>query len=117
MCGVIGIYNKPNHPVAQEVYDGMIALQHRGHDACGMVTYDNKFHSKRGLGFVRDVFNQGNISRLLGNRGLGFIRYATAGGSTVYDSAPFTVNSPYGISMVFNGNLTNFTTLKKELQT
>ncbi len=116
MCGVIGIYGSSSTPIAQDLYDGMIALQHRGHDACGMVTYDNKFHSKRGLGFVRDVFNQGNISRLTGNRGLGFIRYATAGGSTVDDSAPFTVNSPYGISMVFNGNLTNFAALKKELQ-
>ena len=103
MCGVIGIYGASSTPIAQDLYDGMIALQHRGHDACGMVTYDNKFHSKRGLGFVRDVFNQGNMMRLTGNRGLGFIRYATAGGSTVDDSAPFTVNSPYGISMVFTG--------------
>lgn len=116
MCGVIGLYSSASKPIAQDLYDGMIALQHRGHDACGMVTYDAKFHSKKGLGFVRDVFDQANMSRLTGNRGLGFIRYATAGGSTVDDSAPFIVNAPYGISMVFNGNLTNFSRLKQELQ-
>ena len=115
MCGVIGIYGKPNTNISQDLYDGMIGLQHRGHDAAGMVTYDNQFHTKKGLGFVRDVFNASNMSRLTGNQGVGFVRYATAGGMSQNDSAPFTVSSPYGISLAFNGNLTNFSSLKQEL--
>ena len=116
MCGIIGIVGKHQTDIAQDLYDGMIALQHRGHDACGMVTYDGHFHTKKGLGLVRDVFDENNMSRLKGNYGLGFIRYATAGGMTVEDSAPFTVNAPYGISLVFNGNLTNFSAVKQELR-
>lgn len=115
MCGVIGIYGKPGNNINQELYDGMIALQHRGHDAAGMVTYSGQFHTTKGLGLVRDVFDDVNMQRLVGNQGIGFIRYATAGGMTIEDSAPFTVTSPYGISMVFNGNLTNFSAVKKEL--
>ncbi|MBI2415856.1 MAG: amidophosphoribosyltransferase [Candidatus Kerfeldbacteria bacterium] len=115
MCGVLGIYGKLETVIAPELYDGMIALQHRGHDACGMVTYDKTFHTKKGLGLVRDVFHQSTMNRLTGNMGLGFIRYATAGGMSLDDSAPFTVHAPYGISMVFNGNLTNFSKLKQEL--
>lgn len=115
MCGVIGIYGKPKSNVAADLYDGMIALQHRGHDAAGIVTYDGQFHTKKGLGLVRDVFDDSNMARLEGSQGIGFIRYATAGGMTIDDSAPFTVSSPYGISMAFNGNLTNFSALKEEL--
>ncbi len=115
MCGVIGISGKPDSSIAQDLYDGMIALQHRGHDACGIVTYNDQFHTKKGLGFVRDVFDASNMKRLQGSKGIGFIRYATAGGMTIEDSAPFTVSSPYGISMAFNGNLTNFSALRKEL--
>ncbi len=116
MCGVVGIYGKAGSNVTLDLYDSMIALQHRGHDACGMVTYDGQFHTKKALGLVRDVFHQSTIERLPGYMGLGFIRYATAGGSTLEDSAPFTVSAPFGISMVFNGNLTNFLTLKDELK-
>jgi amidophosphoribosyltransferase len=115
MCGVIGIYGKANNNITLDIYDGMIALQHRGHDACGMVTYDGQFHTKKALGLVRDVFHLSTIQRLQGHMGLGFIRYATAGGMSMEDSAPYTVNAPYGISMVFNGNVTNFTALKEEL--
>jgi amidophosphoribosyltransferase len=116
MCGVIGIYGKANSNVTLDLYDGMIALQHRGHDACGLVTYDGQFHVKKGLGLVRDAVHFSAIQRLRGNMGLGFIRYATAGGMSTDDSAPFTVNAPYGIAMVFNGNITNFNALKQELR-
>lgn len=116
MCGVIGIHGKPNTAIVQDLYDGMISLQHRGHDACGIVTYNEQFHTKKGLGLVRDIFEQSSMERLHGSQGIGFIRYATAGGMTVEDSAPFTVTSPYGISMVFNGNLTNFSAVKDELK-
>ncbi|MFA6474944.1 MAG: amidophosphoribosyltransferase [Patescibacteria group bacterium] len=117
MCGVIGIYGKKNTSVNLDLYDGMIGLQHRGHDACGMVTYDGQFHTKKALGLVRDVFHLSTIQRLRGHMGLGFIRYATAGGMSMEDSAPFTVSAPYGISLVFNGNITNFAALKQELRT
>lgn len=116
MCGVIGIYGKKGSNVTLDLYDGMIALQHRGHDSCGMVTYNGQFHTKKALGLVRDTFHQSNIERLRGYMGLGFIRYATAGGMSIEDSAPFTVQAPYGISMVFNGNLTNFMAVKEELR-
>lgn len=116
MCGVIGIYGKSGSNVTLDLYDGMIALQHRGHDACGMVAYDGQFHTKKALGLVRDVFHQSTMQRLQGYMGLGFIRYATAGGMSMEDSAPFTIPAPYGIGMVFNGNLTNFAALKKELR-
>lgn len=115
MCGVVGIYNRSQNPVVQDVYDAMISLQHRGHDASGMVTYGDQFHVKKGLGLVRDVFDASNIERLQGNMGIGFIRYATAGGMSVDDSAPFILTAPYGIAMAFNGNLTNFSDVKKEL--
>ncbi len=116
MCGVIGLFGKPNSNVTLDLYDGMIALQHRGHDACGMLTYDGQFHVKKGLGLVRDAIHYTAIQRLRGSMGLGFIRYATAGGMSTDDSAPFVVNAPYGIAMVFNGNLTNFNNLKQELR-
>ncbi|MBI4407458.1 MAG: amidophosphoribosyltransferase [Candidatus Kerfeldbacteria bacterium] len=117
MCGVIGIHGKAKTNINIDLYDGMIALQHRGHDACGMVTYDGQFHTKKAIGLVREAFHFSTIQRLQGHIGLGFIRYATAGGMSIEDCAPFTVNAPYGISMVFNGNLTNFAALKEELRT
>ncbi|EKD76007.1 MAG: hypothetical protein ACD_43C00258G0003, partial [uncultured bacterium] len=87
MCGVIGLFGKPNSNVTLDLYDGMIALQHRGHDACGMLTYDGQFHVKKGLGLVRDAIHYTAIQRLRGSMGLGFIRYATAGGMSTDDSA------------------------------
>ena len=117
MCGVIGIHGKANSNITLDLYDGMIALQHRGHDACGMVTYDGQFRVKKALGLVREAFHFSTIQRLQGHMGLGFIRYATAGGMSTDDSAPFVVNAPYGIAMVFNGNLTNFAHLREELHT
>lgn len=117
MCGVIGIHGKANGNITLDLYDSMIALQHRGHDACGMVTYDGQFRVKKAIGLVREAFHFSTIQRLQGQMGLGFIRYATAGGMSTDDSAPFVVNAPYGIAMVFNGNLTNFAALREELHT
>ncbi|MFH1781467.1 MAG: amidophosphoribosyltransferase, partial [Patescibacteria group bacterium] len=116
MCGVFGIYSKDdNYHVSQEIYDGLITLQHRGHDACGICTYNSRFHLKKGKGFVRDVFDNRNMRRLTGPVGIGHIRYATVGAGGVEDAQPFITHSPYGISMVHNGNLTNYTALKAEL--
>lgn len=116
MCGIIGIYGKDN--VVQEIFDSLIMVQHRGQDAAGIMTYDEKtgqFCMKKGDGLVREVFHTKNMIRLKGSLGIGHVRYPTAG---IYESAeaqPFFVNSPFGIALVHNGNLTNYRELKKEL--
>lgn len=114
MCGIIGILS--NTPVNQEIYDGLLVLQHRGQDAAGMVTSDGKrLYIRRKNGLVTDVFRENHMSRLLGNMGVGHLRYPTAGSSSNSEAQPFYVNSPYGISLAHNGNLTNAHELKKEL--
>ena len=115
MCGIIGIFS--HKPVATEIYDGLIHLQHRGQDAAGILTYNQNFHIKKGAGYVRDVFDQHNMERLEGNWGLGHTRYPTAGSKQGVENAqPFMVSSPYGIAMIHNGDLTNYHALKKELE-
>ena len=113
MCGIVGIIS--NSFVATEVYESLLALQHRGQDCAGIGTYEKSFHIRRGMGLVREVFHQGNIVNLTGNMGIGQVRYPTVGGGTVDDVQPFVVNSPYGIAMAHNGNVFNFWELKKEL--
>lgn len=114
MCGIIGIYS--HKPVATEIYDGLIHLQHRGQDAAGLLTYDTQFHLRKGMGLVRDVIDENNIPFLTGNWGLGHTRYTTAGSAFSLDNAqPFVTNAPYGICIIHNGNLTNYHELKKEL--
>ena len=114
MCGIIGILS--NTPVNQEIYDGLLVLQHRGQDAAGMVTSDGKrLYIRRKNGLVTDVFRQSHMRRLLGNMGVGHLRYPTAGSSSNSEAQPFYVNSPYGVSLAHNGNLTNAHALKKEL--
>lgn len=114
MCGVIGIMG--NADVAQELYDGLITIQHRGQDATGMCTYDgSQFHLKKGLGQVRNVFRTKNMLRLLGNVGLGHVRYPTAGAIGHEECQPFILNIPFGLALVHNGNLINAQQLKKEL--
>jgi len=114
MCGIIGILS--NTPVNQEIYDGLLVLQHRGQDAAGMVTSDGKrLYIRRKNGLVTDVFRKVHMQCLLGNMGVGHLRYPTAGSSSNSEAQPFYVNSPYGISLAHNGNLTNSHDLKKEL--
>ncbi len=114
MCGIIGIFS--HKPVATEIYDGLIHLQHRGQDAAGILTYNGGFHLKKGAGLVRDVFDQYNMELLDGNWGLGHTRYPTAGSKHGAENAqPFTISSPYGIAMIHNGDLTNYKELKEEL--
>jgi len=105
-----------NQPVVQDLYDGLIVLQHRGQDAAGLATYDgNQVHMKKGNGLVRDVFRTKNMIRLQGNMGIGHVRYPTAGCYTEEEAQPFYVNAPFGIVLGHNGNLTNYATLKKEV--
>jgi amidophosphoribosyltransferase len=113
MCGIIGIIG--NNPVATEIYDGLIVLQHRGQDSAGIMTYENHFHLKKGNGLVRDVFHTGNMLRLKGTIGIGHVRYPTAGCYDAREAQPFFVNSPFGIALIHNGNLTNYEKLKKEV--
>jgi len=113
MCGIIGTIG--NQDVAIEIYEGLIALQHRGQESAGIATYNNQFHLRKGMGLVREVFKQRDIEVLKGNMGIGLVRYSTIGSSALDEVQPFIVNSPYGITMVHNGNLYNSWKLKQEL--
>ncbi|NVJ67989.1 MAG: amidophosphoribosyltransferase [Gammaproteobacteria bacterium] len=114
MCGIVGIVGKT--PVNQSIYDALTVLQHRGQDAAGIVTSDNgRLYLRKDNGLVRDVFHTRHMRRLTGNTGIGHVRYPTAGSSTSAEAQPLYVNSPYGITLAHNGNLTNDEELKKEL--
>ncbi|MDR4513340.1 amidophosphoribosyltransferase [Nitrosomonas sp.] len=115
MCGVLGIVAKS--PANQLLYDGLLMLQHRGQDAGGIVTAQgNTFHMHKGLGLVSDVFRTRNMYALQGNMGIGHVRYPTAGSSkSPAEAQPFYVNSPFGIVLGHNGNLTNAEQLNQEL--
>jgi amidophosphoribosyltransferase len=113
MCGVLGIFS--TEPVIGKLYTGLLTLQHRGQDSAGILTYDGRFHLKKGNGLVRDIFDEHNIARLKGTFGIGHTRYPTVGEGSGEDAQPFWVNSPYGIAAAHNGNVVNFFELKKEL--
>ena len=115
MCGIVGVVSRT--PVNQLIYDALLLLQHRGQDAAGIVTQqDRKFHMHKAKGMVRDVFRTRNMRALPGNCGLGQVRYPTAGNAYSEEEAqPFYVNAPFGLVLVHNGNLTNAPALKAEL--
>ena len=115
MCGILGVVAQT--PVNQLLYDGLQVLQHRGQDAAGIATIDgNTFHLHKDNGLVRDVFRTRNMRTLLGNAGIAHVRYPTAGSAVDHNEAqPFYVNSPYGIVLGHNGNLTNTEQLQQEL--
>ncbi len=115
MCGIVGVVSSA--PVNQLIYDALLLLQHRGQDAAGIVTQqERKFFMHKAKGMVRDVFRTRNMRSLPGNCGLGQVRYPTAGNAYSEEEAqPFYVNAPFGIVLVHNGNLTNAKALKNEL--
>lgn len=114
MCGVVGIVS--HTPVNQEIYDAMIVLQHRGQDAAGMATWDNStLNLIKNNGLVRNVFSTRGMITLKGNAGIGHVRYPAADCASSAEAQPFYVNSPYGISLAHNGNLTNDEQLRKDL--
>ncbi len=114
MCGIVGIVSTSN--VNQLLYDALTVLQHRGQDAAGIVTFqDNRFYLRKDNGLVRDVFHTRHMRRLAGNVGIGHVRYPTAGSSSSAEAQPFYVNSPYGITLAHNGNLTNADDLAEDL--
>jgi len=114
MCGIVGIVGKSNVNVS--LYDALTMLQHRGQDAAGIMTCHNgRMAQQKAVGLVRDVFRTRHMQRLVGNMGIGHVRYPTAGSSGPALAQPFYVNSPYGIALAHNGNLTNTERLSKEL--
>jgi amidophosphoribosyltransferase len=115
MCGILGIVARS--PVNQVLYDGLLLLQHRGQDAAGIVTSErNSFHLHKAPGMVRDVFRTRNMRSLPGNMGIAHCRYPTAGSAfSSAEAQPFYVNSPFGIVLGHNGNLTNSEQLKEEM--
>ena len=114
MCGIIGIFARS--PVNQALYEGLTVLQHRGQDAAGIVTCDNdRLFMRKDNGLVRDVFHTRHMLRLRGNMGIGHVRYPTAGCFSSAEAQPFYVNSPFGITLGHNGNLTNAAELKRDL--
>ncbi len=114
MCGIAGIVSHQN--VNQELYDALTVLQHRGQDAAGIVTCEgNRFYLRKDNGLVRDVFSSSQMLRLRGNMGIAHVRYPTAGCTSSAEAQPFYVNSPFGLTLAHNGNLTNTEQLKKEL--
>ncbi|MGZ5143232.1 MAG: amidophosphoribosyltransferase [Burkholderiales bacterium] len=115
MCGILGVV--ASNPVNQLLYDGLLVLQHRGQDAAGIVTAEGPmFHMHKGGGMVRDVFRTRNMRALSGHAGIAHTRYPTAGSAwSAAESQPFYVNSPFGIVLGHNGNLTNTQQLKSDL--
>jgi amidophosphoribosyltransferase len=114
MCGIIGIVGK--QAVTPSIYDALTILQHRGQDAAGIATLEgHRIHLYKGNGLVRDVFPRSELAKLKGMAGIGHVRYPTAGSDNHDEAQPFYVNSPYGIVLGHNGNLTNAAALKKEL--
>ncbi|MDR2031308.1 MAG: amidophosphoribosyltransferase [Azoarcus sp.] len=115
MCGILGVVAAS--PVNQVLYDGLLVLQHRGQDAAGIATAEgDRFFMHKGPGLVRDVFRTRNMRNLAGNQGIGHVRYPTAGSAfSTAEAQPFYVNSPFGMLLAHNGNLTNSDALKREM--
>jgi len=115
MCGVLGIVGKS--PVSTNLYDGLTVLQHRGQDAAGILTCDESgfINLRKDNGLVKDVFFSRHMQRLTGNVGIAHCRYPTAGSSSPSEAQPFYVNSPFGIALAHNGNLTNASNLRRRI--
>ena len=116
MCGIIGVVAQQGQPVSSSIYDGLTVLQHRGQDAAGIVTCEGEhLYQRKSNGLVRDVFQQRHMDTLVGHMGIGHVRYPTAGTSSCAEAQPFYTNSPHGISLAHNGNLTNAIRLRENL--
>ena len=116
MCGIVALFN-PNENVANSIYDGLIQLQHRGQDAAGIATLnENKMHLHKDTGLITEVFKSDKSKlNLLGNLGIGHVRYPTAGSNDVNDSQPFYTSNPVNITLAHNGTLTNSESIRKNL--
>src|SRR5262245_23248681 len=115
MCGFIGVLAPPGTEVFPQLYTGLMAIQHRGQDAAGAITYDGRFHAHKARGLVREVFTDAEAARLRGFMGIAHVRYPTVGSGGVEDAQPFAIAYPFGIGMAHNGNVTNFDELRGQL--
>ena len=116
MCGIVGILSTTKKDVSFYIYDALTIIQHRGQDAAGITTASKgRFYMRKGNGLVRNVFRTKHMEKLIGDMGIGHVRYPTAGSSSEAEAQPFYVNSPYGIAFAHNGNLTNAESLANEL--
>ncbi|WXU00464.1 MAG: Amidophosphoribosyltransferase [Catillopecten margaritatus gill symbiont] len=116
MCGIVGILSTTKKDTALYIYDALTIIQHRGQDAAGIVTsHKGRFYMRKSNGLVRNAFRPKHMEGLLGDMGIGHVRYPTAGSSSGAEAQPFYVNSPYGIAFAHNGNLTNTEELSKAL--
>ncbi|MEX1236849.1 MAG: amidophosphoribosyltransferase, partial [Pseudomonadales bacterium] len=114
MCGIVGIVGRSE--VRYDLYDALTVLQHRGQDAAGIVTCEgDRLNLRKSNGLVRDVFRQDHMNQLNGNMGIGHVRYPTAGSASSAEAQPMYVNSPFGICLAHNGNLTNDQQLNEDL--
>ncbi len=114
MCGIAAIVS--HQAVNQDLYDALTVLQHRGQDAAGIVTCEKgRLHLRKDNGLTRDVFSNAQMLKLKGNMGIAHVRYPTAGCTSSAEAQPFYVNSPFGLTLAHNGNLTNTEVLKKAL--
>lgn len=114
MCGIVGIY--AHNEVAPELYDSMVQLQHRGQDAAGIITCNEQFHVKKGIGLVQDIFEQRHMERLRGSMGIGHTRYPTSGSRTDDEVQPLWTSVPNGIAFAHNGNIVNYREMRHEVQ-
>jgi amidophosphoribosyltransferase len=113
MCGIVGFIGEEK--IVYDIMSGLLTLQHRGQDSAGIVTFKDIFHVKKGLGLISEVFQEKHMERLKGNVGLGHVRYTTHGTNDLQNAQPITTNYPYGISMVHNGNVTNFKKMNRAM--
>ena len=113
MCGVVGILG--HDYVAQDMYDALVTLQHRGQDAAGIITFNGRFHTRKDFGLVRDIFHTRHMRRLQGHAAVGHTRYPTIGKNVLEDVQPFLGPAPFGVILAHNGNVYNAPELRKEI--
>lgn len=117
-CGVFGIFSDGTIPPAYACYNGLLALQHRGQESCGIaVTDDGVIDYHKNMGLVTEVFNNSILDSLPGQMGISHVRYSTAGGSVLENAQPLVMRYVKGtLAVAHNGNLTNAVEIRRELE-
>ncbi len=119
-CGVFGIYSLAGDDVAEDIYYGLVALQHRGQEAAGIAISDTEgpmgnLSIKKDMGLVSEVFSEKDLHEMKGNIGVGHVRYSTTGGSVVENAQPIAMNYIKGtLAIAHNGNIVNASELKQQ---
>lgn len=116
MCGILGVLDPTGAPVAADLYRGALALQHRGQQGAGLVTWDRRFFLETGKGLLSEAMAGVDLAQLRGSMGLAHLRYATAGTGSATELQPFLLSFPFGLALVHNGNLTNADALREDLE-